>query len=306
MAVTSATIVSAVGGKDGDGHRNYTVKYRVLTNSRNDGPSTVLAYASLPTVGSTYSNGTETDTAAFFDGAGAEYQGEEESAMVWLVTARFATSKGSTRDPETPPDDPLTEPPIIETVSSTGKKAILREINQGAPEGATGSGRLIASSAGEPYDPVQEVDDTRYSIRIVKNQSDINLPLYALFKDSINQDEFFGCPPFTVKVQVPGTIQRLFRAADQAPYYRVTWEFAVNMDGWDIDLYDYGMYKLVDGERFTIRGLDGQPLTAPTFLDGAGGVLASDQDPIELTPFRGYKLQVFGMLGLPNSFYEAT
>jgi hypothetical protein len=303
MAVTSVTPVRSVAQKDGDGHRTYTVTYRALSNSSSDGPKTVLDHADCPTVGDTYSFGGETDTAAFFDGATPRYQSEDESWKVWLVEARFATSKSSTRDPQDPPDDPLAEAPIIRTFAHKTKKAILKDRD----------GRMIASSAGEPYDPVQERDATRYMLRIIMTQLDVNPPFYARYRDAINDDPFFGCAVETVKVEVPGAIDVLYGGGRK--YYKVLWEFAIrsaenlspaapypHYDDFNLTLYDYGMCKLLDGELISLKDKLGRPLTSPRLLDGEGGVLSPGFEPVPLDPFQQYRKLPFAPLGLPNWF----
>jgi hypothetical protein len=309
VAVTSCNSVCVLSSTETeDGHRTYDVLWRVITDSKNDGPQTIRAHSGLPQrMTDSYAFGSETDTAAICVARDPKLKDASEggSRLNWDVTVKYSTNLGSTRDPETPPnDDPLTEPPIIETYTTKGKRAVLYD----------GFGRLIASSAHEPYDPVPEVDDTHYNLRIIKNQSDIFPATYPFYRDAVNSDFFFGCPPNTVKVETPGAITKLYRTVDDQPYYRVTWEFAINMDGWDLKLYDYGMYRLVGatfdparghmtgGTREVLRDIHGVELTSPALLDGAGGVLPVGDFPVSRPPYHVYRRMPFSFLGLPNSF----
>jgi hypothetical protein len=309
MAVTACNPVQVSNSTESeDGHRTYDVLWNVTTDAKTDGPLTVRAYPGLPQrMSDSYAFGSETDTAAICIGRDPRLKktGEDGSWRNWDVTVKYSTNLGSTRDPSTPPtDDPLTEPPIIETYTSKGKKAILSDIFN----------RIISSSAQEPYDPVPEIDDTHYLLRIIKNQSDIYPAMYPFYRDAVNSDAFFGCPPNTVKVETPGAITKLYRTVDDQPYYRVTWEFAINMDGWDLKLYDYGMYRLigatwdpnlgryVGGAREVLRDIHGVELTSPALLDGNAGVLLPGLDPILRPPYHVYRRMPFSWLGLPQSF----
>lgn len=303
MSVTSCDIIHAVGDEDRDGYRIYTVKYKLVTNAKTDGPATVLSYSGLPGVGDTYTNGTESDTSAVFDGKTPSLAepGPDGSWKIWEVDVRFTNrpADNSTRDPSEPPGDPLLEPWVIELYSAKGRRAVM----YGYIASDTGPRlKVIASSAGEPYDPVQEIDDTRYMLRMSHNQDSVNIPLWATYRDAINSDNYFGLPPFTVKIETPGAIRKLYRATDDLPYYNVTWELAVNMDTWRLKLYDYGMYKLIGDELEQLSDLKGVPLTSPRLLDGNGGVLPVGDDPVQLPELSVYKELPFGALGLPASF----
>lgn len=308
MAITDCNSVHVINSTENeDGHRTYDVLWKVVTNSKNDGPKTIRAHSGLPQrMSDHYEFGSESDTGAICIGVDPKLKdaNPEGSRLLWDVTVKYSTLAGTQRDPQDPPDDPLTEPPIIETYTTKGKKAILYD----------GFGRLIASSAHEPYDPVPEIDDTHYNLRIIKNQSDIFPAMYPFYRDAVNSDFFFGCPPNTVKVETPGAITKLYRAVDDAPYYRVTWEFAINMDGWDLKLLDYGMYRLVGatfnpavghmvgGTREVLRDIHGVELTSPALLDGAGGVLPPGDFPVLRPPHHVYRRMPFSFLGLPQSF----
>lgn len=306
MAVTSSVVNGfPSGGRDRDGYSTYTVQYRVFTNSRSDGPKTVMDYASLPDVGDTYSAGNDSDTSCVFVSKSPKYQAEEDTKQVWLVDVVFSNKPNDTqRDPTDPPGDPLTEPWVVETISSKGRKAILFDLD----------GRLIASSTGEPYDPVTEIDDTRYLIRMNHNQSEVDPGLYAFYRDAVNSDAFFGLGPHYCKIETPGAIKKLYRQVDSDPYYNVTWEISVNAERWRLQLLNYGMYKIVGGtydadlkrvvggKRVTLKDANGHELTSPALLALDGSVLNVGANPVILDPFKVYRELPFSVLGLPNSF----
>lgn len=314
MAIISCEVDDAYCDEDKDGYTTYTVQYKVIADAAT-GPEEVRQHGQLPDRFSTYSinNGgvIESNAFAVFQGLSVRFKSVEDSRRLFIATAKFSDKpdEGQKKDPDQPPGDPLDEPPEISTHSQKDKKPILLALD----------GEMIASSAGEPYDPVQEIDDTHYLLRIVKNFPDIDLAFNASYRDAINSDIFFGCAPETVKVETPGTFERLW--AGNTKYYRVTWEFSLLsgedisgagpvaiIDDWRLKLYDYGMYKLVgtapNQKRVTIKGLDGADLSAPTLLDNAGAVLAIGQSPkLRRTPlgYPVYRQLPFAALGLPTA-----
>lgn len=302
MSVTACNLINVEVDEDKDGYVTYTSRYEVHTNLRTDGGQTVLAYASVPTRTSTYAiPGGEADTSAACISRKATTRTPDESLKLWSVTIVHSNNpaSSSTKDPEDPPENPWDEPPTVDCYVVKQKKAILKDL----------TGRIIASSAGEPYDPVQERDDTKYMLRSVRNQQTVpDLVTFATYRDAINTDVFAGCPAFTVKVETPGIFTRRWHKG--VKYYTVTWEFSIDEQTFKLKLLDYGMYKVfggtplpgglgvTGGELKVMKDLAGQPLSAPRLLDGAGGVLPIGDDPVELRPFEIYPLKAFGALGL--------
>lgn len=304
MAIEEVQLVRPLDGtEDEAGRWTYSLLYRVITDDINDGPGTARRASGVPQRGDTYLFGNEGDTWAFCVGGSARLEKEEESRRTWAVTVNYKYPQGredEKRDPTDSPADPLDEPPIIYTSSQKGKKSVLYDKRD----------RLIASSAGEPYDPVQEADDTKYMLHISRNQATVDLPLYSIFRDAINSEQFFGCARGTVKVETPGAIRKLYKP-DGTPYYNVTWEFAIDDEGWDRELFDYGMYKVVGGVMVdgklqggklqVLKDLSGADLTSPRLLDGEGGVLAIGATPVKLPKYELYNYRPFSMLELPES-----
>lgn len=300
MSVTACNLVNVKASRSKDGYTTYTQKWQVITDSRTDGPKTVLAYSGLPTINSTYSiSGGESAEFAAFIGIDADLASEDDTLKKWWVVAKFSDDpgQGSNKDPEDPPGDPTLDPPVLETYAVKGKQAILYDLD----------GNLIASSAMEPYDPVQERDDTSYMLRISLNQSSVDPAFYATYRDATNSDVFFGCDPETVKCETPGAIQVMFKGG--LKYYRVTWEFSLKSgeaesfgakDNWRLWLIDYGMYKLVDGELVKLKDKSGHDLTAPRLLNNFAGVLAVGGTPVVRRDTQGgykiYRTLSFGAL----------
>src|SRR5690606_36198385 len=157
--------------------------YQVVTASIFDGPITAVSAAIIPTYGSSYVWGNDADAYAYCNGIRAKLRSAESSRKVWTVTVTHST-RPRQRDNSTPTEDPTSEPARISVVSTIYQKPVEKDFDD-VP---------CASSAGEPFDPVQEIDDTRYSIRIVKNKASVDRALNASYRDCTNSDEFFGMP----------------------------------------------------------------------------------------------------------------
>ena len=301
MAITEVSFFRyGSGGGNAAGDRYATLIYQVISDDRYDGPLTILAADGLPRRGSTYYTSGEQDPWMFAKEATAELKEADKSRFVWLVTVPFSTvdsrdNEGHGRDPTEPKGDPLQERPRIWTTTTKTKRQMLTDVN----------GRVIASSAGEPYDPVQERDETKYLLHIQRNLPEANVLLNDSYRDAVNSDNFWGLPPKTVKVEEPGLIEKLYDGSGRV-FFRESWTFAISNTSWRLKLKDVGFNKLNDaGDDYeTILGSDGKPLSSAVFLDGAGQPLAVGDDPVDLPEFDLYEALPFRKLGLPESFYD--
>lgn len=306
MSVTACDFVNSTCKVDGNKFATYRAVWQITTNDKTDGPALVRLHPELPQPGDVYLTPYgDTDAGAICVGQDVGLAEEKETTRLWRIVIDYTNNPGQlpSRDPEDPPSFPWNEPPKISTNAVKDKRAILFD----------NDGFLIASSAGEPYDPVQEVDSTNYMLRIERNLLFADPALNADYTDAINSDPFFGCDPYTVKVETPGAIEKLWFGI--IPYYRETWEFAIRTEGWRLRLYDYGMYRKVGtgdtAKLELLRDLHGNPLTAPRLLDGHGAVNPIGASPVYIKPnianpaqdyFKVYPEMVFAGLNLPQTF----
>lgn len=307
MSVTSATLIQASCKEDKDGFATYTAVFEVQTNDRQDSAVTIRFYSGLPQIGSFYAlPGIESDISAVAVSRDIQHrENPSETAKLWRVIVTYSNNPAEQpkRDPTDPPLLPWNEPPEIEIVAAKDKEAYLFDLD----------GYLVASSAGEPYDPVQERDRSYPVLRIAQNQLFADVGFYVSYADAINSDPFFGGDPFTAKVEIPGATKRLWYGT--TPYYHVVWEFGLNANGWRKRLYDYGMYRKVGtgatAKLEVLKDLHGHPLTAPRLLNGSGGVLAVGSSPVFVKPnpadltrdyFKEYPEMEFAPLNLAQFF----
>jgi len=289
MAVTSCEPVRCLTTSETDGGgKTASVLWRVIVSDKSVGHQTVLAYSGLPKRGDAYSFNGERDPNLFVTTRDVKLAGNDESQRVVLhVTVNYSTTS-STGDTSQPPDEsanPLDMVPKVEIVTQRERKPILYDL----------TGKIIASSAKEPYDPVQERDNTRVVLRITRNVQDMHWFANITFKDSVNETAILGAAPGELKMAVPGAWKLMYHASGLR-YYEETWEMEYcDRDdngailGHQLKLYDYGMYQVVGGNRTILRDVDGKtPLNAPSFLDGNGAVLAPAAAPVQLPDFQIY------------------
>lgn len=141
----------------------------------------------------------------------------------------------------------------------------------------------ITNSAGESYDTLSEVDQSRWSHRFIKNYDAQEIPDWALWNpDSINEFPVFlfevWWPQWVFKISEP---EYSDVKLENGVYYR-EWSFTLDYkkNGWTYDLVDRG-YNQIDtsmpygGAGGTvgltrIKLADGTYPTVPVLLDGTG------------------------------------
>lgn len=286
MAVVSAKIIwqgrdadYSAGGSGQQTVVRYTRVWRVITNSRDDEGDTIRA--ALPARGTAYAAGGP--RAWLRD---IKCRNESFSPYVWICTGIYS-SEHETK--EAPTDEPA--------------KISWRTQNFRRPYAKDREAKAILNSAGDPYDPPWEGDDSRWQCTIRKNVSAVSTVVLS-YKDTINDAEFtvqgVAFPAKTAKIMSIdiGELQRAGDVASPADYYVFTWSFAVNEDTWDPEILDAGKRrKTADDKRERIYGKDGQPVHTPVPLDGAGGVLADPKpDNAVFRQEKPYKLADFSLL----------
>ena len=182
MSVTSFDLVrcNSYGGTI-DGHQRAQLLYQAITSDKLDDGNVVLSDSRCPQRGSGYVCGNTSKPFLYAQAANAILRAADDCRLLWDVTVDYST-QGQTQNMEEDKanTDPVDWRPKCSTFSQKVRRPFLRDV----------SGTLIASSAGEPYDPVQERDETKFGIRIVRNVRRSDPAFNALYKDSLNEDDF--------------------------------------------------------------------------------------------------------------------
>lgn len=280
------------GGIDASWKRTYRRAWRVVTDTQWTGALAVRT--SIPvSLGNRYQlkddAGTvyEHDDAAFAMKVDASVDSAAEDDRTWTVTVDYGPF-----DPTQFPENPIDQPLKI----SWGSNRFERTCDETAPD-SDGATEAIVNSAGDYFDPPIAMDDSRPTLKIVRNEPTYD-PHYAyLWKDTLNQDAWNGFDPATVKMVTPlGELQYNPLCGF---YYTITYEFEINEDGWVRKVLDQGLRILDDTGDDQEQALDqkGQAVTSPVLLDGNGAKLASGDDPFYLE-FKIYKEADYSVLGL--------
>jgi hypothetical protein len=303
-SITACGLIQATLAVQGDGTARAEQTWRIQTSEATgvlfvEGNANAFN-ANFPIRGSAFWDGYSTNSFLQATSVVVDYQDSENSRSLFMAKATFVTPGGPdapqiTRDPTvSPTGDPLDEPPVIYFTVTKTKEAFLKDRLD----------KAVCSSAGEPYNPVQERDRTLYTLHIERNIATDESVLNETYKDSVNSGTFWGRAVDCAKMEIPGLVQRLYTPAG-VKYFRETWEISFDDDSHQLTLHDWG-YKKLDGagDVVTIMGADGTYLTAPTFLDGSGIPLDPQPPtgtPFDLPEFRRYKRKDFDALSLPTS-----
>lgn len=262
MAVTNLGPVDWGASRDQEGHRTYTIVFRVKTDSTSDGPGQVLRCPGLPYPGTTWLWGNDRDDWAYLlpDTKVRRDQAREgEKHYFWLVEMTYSTKLSTGRaqrcqDIEVA--DPLLEPPKI-----TGGFDNYQE------EGLVDRfGNPIKNSAWEQIRGQQnEWDAGRPKVRIEFTSLLLGGPLFCQAMHCLNDRPMWGFPDRSVKLSM-WDWEKAYHGRCFV-YFRHTLEFDIRYaiefepeandfvlrGGWDRDMLDEGN-KCLQGHWDTATG----------------------------------------------------
>lgn len=258
MAVTSVEEIwqGRDGEADSEGTRRYTRIFRVLTSSNYDTGAIVMAHIEVPKVGE-----------VFPDDFGAWCQRvrpvqESFSPRVWLVTCSYS----SERELE---ESPLDDPAEIEWDGEDYMRPAIFDRND----------EPILNSAGDPFDPPVEIDDSWNVVTVKKNL--LVVPSWILQYRKATNSDAFSVDGFEVdvgqakmkKVAVGKVQQR-----NEISFRPVTLVMHLREEGWDEPVLDKGYREKKSGDatkRVAMTNDDGTKPSQQILLDGSGSKLAN-------------------------------
>lgn len=229
--------------------RRYTRVFRAMTDNDHNDANTVVAHASCPRLGSVYPY----DIGAWCKGRRAN----SVNKRVWIITATYS----SEREME---EDPAADPPQFTWSTQQFQRIYVKDRD----------GKAIVNSAGDPYDPPVEGDDSRVSCTVSRNVASV--PAWVLtYKDAVNAAAFtidgISVNAGSAKVQSINIGPVQSRNDISFRQLSITLTFA---ESFAAEVLDAG-FNYKDGtDRKKITLADGNEPTAPVLLDGAGAVLA--------------------------------
>jgi hypothetical protein len=257
---------------------SYVRSFLVTTDDSGESTFTVRVADGVPRIGDAYAGaGGEVDGTAFAVRILVRAYGDWP--YTWVVTVEYS----SRWQPEE--EDPLDRPAEIDWDSAT----VARPIE------ADRTGARIANSAGDLFEPPVETERTRLGLTITRNEPEFDTDTALDYVGAVNSDEWFGQEEGTVRCRRISGRRQWERGQE---FYRVSYSFEIDPQGWTYSPMDRGKHKLVGGARVPItRG--GQPVTEPVLLDGIGGELGAGLPPEFQGPYEIYETQPFADLNLP-------
>lgn len=283
-----------------DGHRIYTVPYRVHCLSERDGPGVVFAAISAATfIGQTYAWGNDADPKAVLDPV-PQIQLENPSIRtVYLCTFTY-TTEGRDKCRTSNVTDPLAEPWTSDGDADEYSELMDKDLD----------GKPVQSSSHEPFTGKQaERIRTRRRLQLSKNFATLNLDWIDSLEGTTNQNAItlLG-KSFAAKTLVIRKIRHQTKVQMPCKYYFPhTFCLDVNPETFVRKLIDRGRRKLSAGgdvanpQHFEpIRLSDGTPVKDPVLLDGAGNVKATGASPVVLE-FKFHEEADWSSIGFPST-----
>lgn len=224
--------------KDQMTHRDYTITWLVETDDPDDGPTTVLSAAGLPTIGTQWNFGNDFDPWALcWPNARCTPVLTGEPNLRWIVENKFST-RPLMRCMDTQIENPLAEPYRVS--GGFFKKTKLVDKDQfGNPVRSSSQQRITGG--------VMEFDDNRPTVRVGFNQLFWPGALYADMVDSVNDAPLWGLPARCVKLSNGTWTRNMWGVCNF--YFTVDYEFEIQYelddDGnlvktWDRKVHDKG------------------------------------------------------------------
>lgn len=260
------------------GVRTYTRVFRLTTSSQTDNAFTVGSNGSLPVIGNTFPS----DGNAYCTNLDVQCV---RGWRIWDVTATYSTER------------------VLNTVPTSDPTYITWDTEQfQKPATQDKDGKGVVNSAGDPFIPAEQMDDSRRIVTVQKNLTAV--PSWILsYQDAVNSDAF------TVDGHSVAIGEAKMQRVSVGPpeirngttFRQVTFVIALRRDGWAYKILDQGFNEkdAADATKRKAIYINGQLPSSPVLLDGAGKAQTDPKtaNAVYLT-FNVYKQQAFSSLPL--------
>ena len=279
MAVTYVGELSEGRRAQNDrGVRTYTRVFRLTTSSQSDNAFTVGSNGSLPVIGNTFPS----DGNAYCTNLDVQCV---RGWRIWDVTATYSTER------------------VLNTVPTSDPTYITWDTEQfQKPATQDKDGKGVVNSAGDPFIPAEQMDDSRRIVTVQKNLTAV--PSWILsYQDAVNSDAF-TVDGYSIAIG-EAKMQRVSVGPPEirngTTFRQVTFVIALRRDGWAYKILDQG-YNEKNPAAPTGRQpiyIKGHIPSGPVLLDGTGKAQTDPKtaNAVFLT-FNVYKQQAFSSLPL--------
>lgn len=260
---------------DDEGHRDYTLRWKVVTNV-SDGPAHALYAAGMPIPGAILNLGNCYDAWAYYNRKGsARLINANASGRYWLCETGF-TTKPMARQTPSERNDPLSEP--WKKRGSTNK--VQEEVRTDK------DGNAILNSAKEPITGLMRTL-SRPTIEIEGNVAWLNVNYLTSLVGAVNSKTFWGYP--ARQVMLADFSWEKVLAIGSYFYYTIRFVFEIDRRGWDLPILDQGNMVLIPGTnppKFR-KALTVFEEPTKVLLDNAGNATVAPTmlDPTPKVPF---------------------
>ena len=260
------------------GVRTYTRVFRLTTSSQTDNAFTVGSNGSLPVIGNTFPS----DGNAYCTNLDVQCV---RGWRIWDVTATYSTERVLS-------STPTSDPTYITWDTEQFQKPATQDKD----------GKGVVNSAGDPFIPAEQMDDSRRVVTVQKNLA--NVPTWILsYQDAVNSDTF------TIDGRSIAIGEAKMQRVSVGPpeirngttFRQVTFVIALRRDGWAYKILDQGFNEKdpADTTKRKAIYINGQLPSSPVLLDGTGKAQTDPKtaNAVFLT-FNVYKQQAFSSLPL--------
>lgn len=284
-----------------DGHRTYSLSFRVTTDSTNDGPRVVGQAADaewhIPAIKEAYAFGPdEYDAHALCVKASPE----QEAPKIWRVDCEWTTNTSQYANP-------LDEPPQVSgSARGDGQEAFLEDVE---------TLDAVLNSAHCPYQEQPTRRKSKETLTVTVNKpcrtgvpTDDPRTWAFQYVCKLNNANWNGYGEGAVMCTGISWTKESAMVAGAVPplvsYYKITYDFEIDEpDRWVIRTLDQGFKSIAQpplanaGEIVNIKDDNDEDIAEPMLLDGNGDVLDADADAVFLEWNAYFKVD-FSTLGI--------
>lgn len=185
--------------------------------------------------------------------------------LIWQAKCEYST------EPITQSERERAEQPIpterrvkISWSAASYDKVVVKDIDD----------KAVVNSAGDYYDPPPAVPWERLSFHFRKNFTTPD-PWILQYLNSVNSTDIsiLGIPIAAGMARFTQPSGGEEQEENGQIYHETTWTIEADVNTWQLELLDEGFREISDTDRVNITDDDGNPITSPVLLDGAGAKL---------------------------------
>lgn len=273
LHVYRGPVTGSRSGERGD-TRRYNVQWRVVTDDADDGPQTVMdavdpsTAEAIPDIGDAYAIGNDADSTCFCRKITPTQTADD--GCHWDVDVEFSSEAEAI-------EDPLARPIDIEWSSERFTEPLERDLSIDELP--------IRTTAGEPLNPLPEVERNRPILTVTKNQVAFSTLWQTTYENAVNTDPFQGFGPRQAKVDA---IRARIVRENGVTYWQVQYVFKFKRDGWRLELLNAGLYVKSGTDFVQLTDKGDQPLTKPVAINEAGSAKVDPGGTPHYLTFQGY------------------